>query len=341
MKNISFGLLASLILGLSLFPALSQAEEQPVKVSVLPSTDSSTYNLGNPLQQALVRLYKETGTYTPSSSDEALPGFTPIEISRAMRNNSVDAVSFVLLEQERISVFLFDKSHPLEFIVSSKNFNDSPRTALNSSYIESKFRSAFNEVIVSHKEEKYQELPGARSEKLADSSRRANRDPRIAEESRVLFRELSSLTDSNTYIGASLGMSRFGSEGTSASTVTFGLSAGYQIKPRVSIEGGLSASTYLIGSIGGRYALPFKEEFVKLSVGLDVASVLFSITQNYGYGSPNLTYNSPPLTRGTFFVGPGIFFDIPLLGATLRGDLRFYTGTGTIIVGTYGLVYYL
>ncbi|NBX76250.1 MAG: hypothetical protein EBQ92_06820 [Proteobacteria bacterium] len=341
MKLISFSLLATLIFGFSVSPSFVLADEQPTKVSVLPSTDSSTFNLGAPLQQALARLYKEAGTYSPTTSDEELSGFTPLEISRTIRKNNMDALSFALLEQERISVFLFDKNHPLEFIVSSKNFTDAPRTGITSAFIESKFRSAFNEVVVYHREEKYQELPGARTEKLADASKRTVRDPRIADESRVLFRELSSLTDSNAYIGASLGMSRFGSEGTSASTVTFGLSAGYQIKPRVSIEGGLSASTYLIGSIGGRYALPFKEEFIKLSVGLDVASVLFSITQNYGYGSPNLTYNSPPLTRGTFFVGPGIFFDIPLLGATLRGDLRFYTGTGTIIVGTYGLVYYL
>jgi len=341
MKTLSFGLLGSLIIGLSVFSTVLQAEEQPIKISVLPSTDSSTYNLGSPLQQALARLYKETGTYLPSTSDEALSGFTPLEISRAMRDKNVTALSFVLLEQERISVFLFDKNHPLQFIVSSRNLTSGTQAAINSAMIETQFKSAFKEVLASHKEEKFQELPGAKAEKLADSSKRTKRDPRMAEESRVLFRELSSLTDSPLYIGAHLGMSRFGSEGTSSSTVTFALSGGYQIKPRISIEGGLSASTYLIGSVGGRYALPFKEESVKLSVGLDIASVLFSITQNYGYGSPNLTYNSPPLNRGTFFVGPGIFFDIPLLGATLRGDLRFYTGTGTIIVGTYGLIYYL
>lgn len=341
MKTSSFGFLIALVLVWSGFSSVVKADDQPTSVAVLPSTDSSTYNLGTPLQQALVRLYRESGSFSPSLSDQTLEGFTPIEISRVIREQKVSALSFVLLEQERLSVFIFDKTHPLEFIVSSQNLTGAPATGITSTFIEAKFRAAFNDATRFHKEENYQELPGARTDKIASASKRSQQDPRIADESRVLFRELSSQTDSSVYLGAQIGMSRFGSEGTSSSTVTFGLNTGYQFNPRVSAEAGLSASTYLIGSLGGRYALPFKEEFIKLSVGFDVASVLASITQNSGYGSPNLTYNSPPLSKGTFFLGPGIFFDIPLLGATLRGDLRFYTGTGTIIVGTYGLVYYL
>lgn len=319
--------------GLAGTEARAQDRVEPVKIAVLPSTDSSTYNLGTSLQQALLKLYRKNGTYQPTLSAEPLEGFTPAEISRAMLDQNVSSLTFVLLEQERVSVFLFDKNHPSQFIVSSKNLTEGS--------VETNFRAAFEETILFHKNERYQELPGAKSDKLTSSFKFSKPDPRIAEESRLLFRELSAQTDSSVYVGAQLGMSRFGNQGTSSSTVTFGLTGGYQIAPRISVEGGLSASTYLMGSIGGRYALPFKEEFVKFSIGLDVASVLASITQNTGYGSPNLTYNSPPLNRGAFFVGPGIFFDIPLLGATLRGDLRFYAGSGTVIVGTYGLVYYL
>ncbi|NBT57494.1 hypothetical protein EBT16_01805 [bacterium] len=334
-----FYLLIGLVLVLS--QHFAKADTQPLKVAVLPSTDSTTYNLGTPLQKALERLYQETGSYLPSLSEEPLQGFTPIEVSRAMRNQNVGALSFVLLEPERISVFLFDYDHPLQFIVSSKTLDDVPASALDSAHIETKFRAAFKEVLRFHKEERFQELPGARSERVATYMKHSRQDKKIADETRVLFRELASQTDSPLYLGAQIGMSRFRSQNTSSSTVTFGVNAGYQIKPRISAELGVAASTYLIGSLGARYALPFKEEIVKLSIGLDVASVVASITQNSGYGSPNLTYNSPPLKNGSFFVGPGIFFDIPLLGAVLRGDLRFYTGNGTIIVGTYGFVYYL
>lgn len=340
MRQISL-LFVALIGSLMLCSTPIKADEKPLKVAVLPSTDSSAYNLGGALQSALERLFKETGIYSPIISEDPLQGFTPIEVGRAIRNLEVNALSFVLLEQERISVFLFDSDHPLKFIVSSQNLNDAPATKIDSIHLENKFREAFNEAIRSHKEERYQELPGARSDRVTSYMKHSRQDPKIAGETRILFRELAAQTDTSTYLGANIGMSRFSSANTSSSTVTFGLTGGFQVQPRVSAELGLAASTYLIGSLGGRYAIPFKEEVVKFSIGFDVASVLASITQNSGYGSPNLTYNSPPFKSGSFLYGPGIFFDIPLLGATLRGDLRFYTGSGTIIVGTYGFIYYL
>ncbi|MFM8268939.1 MAG: outer membrane beta-barrel protein [Pseudomonadota bacterium] len=332
MKPFSFGLLASVVFSLSVCFSFLRADESPAKVAILPSTDSSTYDLGSDLQKALSKLYRESGNYLPSQSELNLESFTPPEVSRLMVELNVNALSFVLLEQERLSLFLFDKNHPLQFIVSSKTLNND---------IESKFKLAFEDLTRLHKEERYQELPGAKNERVASTTKWPKRDPRIADEARVLFRTLSSQTNSSVYVGAQIGMSRFSQQENSSSAVTFGFNGGYEINPRVTVEAGLSASSFLITSLGGRYALPFKEELFKLSVGLDVASVLASITQNSLYGPSNLTEKSPSFRTGSFFVGPGIFFDIPLLGATLRGDLRFYTGSGTIIVGTYGLVYYL
>jgi hypothetical protein len=39
--------------------------------------------------------------------------------------------------------------------------------------------------------------------------------------------------------------------------------------------------------------------------------------------------------------GGGIAFDVPLLGATMRGEFAYYTGGGSVLLGTYGLAYSL
>ncbi|NBW98638.1 hypothetical protein EBR03_03615 [bacterium] len=319
---------------------LTWAEAPLRKLSVLPTTDSSAYGLGSALQSALSTLYQQAGTYEVTTSNEALPGFTPLEISRMLEANRTELLSFVLLEPERLSIFIFDKEQPLQFIVSTKSFNDGTPAPIDSALIETRFREAFAEATTSLAQKAFQDLPGANAD--AAIAKNERRDNRIAQETRLLFRELASQTDSSLYFGAQIGMARFGSAGQSSSTVAFGFNGGYQVAPRISVEAGLSASTYLMGSLGARYKIPFAEEIVTLSVGLDAASVFRAITQKAGYTNPNLQYNSPPINDGSLFVGPGIFFDIPLLGAALRGDIRLYVGNGSnILMGTYGFVYYL
>ncbi|NDD05923.1 MAG: hypothetical protein EB078_13550, partial [Proteobacteria bacterium] len=241
-------------------------------------------------------------------------------------------------------IFLFDKDHDSQFLVSSRPLSDFSGTKIDFPFVETRFREAFTEVMRLYHEEQYQPLPGSQSEppQVATNTSFANRpDPRLAAESRALFRELSSQTDSSFRLGAQIGMARFSSQGTTASNVAFGLAAGYDLFPRFSLEAGFSLASYLMAQGGIRYLLPFAEKQVKLSIGVEVANVISPISQNVGYVSQGFSYESPPIPRGSFFAGPGIFFEIPLLGAGLRGDLRMYFGNGTILMGTYGFVYHI
>lgn len=340
MKTSSFLLVVSFLLAF-LSPRSAPARTDRKKLSVLATSDTTTYGLALPLQTALATLYDQTGLFKVETSGLNLQGFSPIEISRALRDLNSEAISFALIEQERISIFLFDSGHPFEFIVTTENLMVDQSGVVTSPIIEAQFRKGFEQVIQKIQSNQYEALPSAQSDRVTQK-KESRRDKRIAQETRILFRELASQTDSAYHLGAQIGMTRFGAEGKSSSVVTFGLNGGYAITPKISLDVGVSASTYVMGSVGGRYWFPIGDQVVKIGAGFDIANVLKNITQNAGYFMPNLTYNNPPIRNGAFLVGPGVFFDIPLLGAALRGDLRVLVGAGhTVVMGTYGFIYYL
>lgn len=328
-----------LVVFLGSAPGLSATEDN--RLSVLLSSDTSNYGLGEPLQTALVTLFSESQLFSVQAAPVSITGFTPIDIARQLEQLNSDSLSFVLLEQERISIFLFNKSHPFEFIVSSESLQPPPAQTVDSTFIENQFRTAFEKVTQQYKKEEYQSLPSAQNQK-SNQPQDKRRERLIAQETRILFRELASQTDSLFHLGAQIGMSRFGSEGKSASVVTFGVNSGYQVSKSITAEVGFNASSYAMGFLGGRYWLTLGDQIVKIGGGLDVAHVFGAITQNSGYAALDLTYNHPPLESGSNFFGPGISFDIPLLGAALRGDLKFLIGSDhSVFIGTYGFVYYL
>jgi len=339
MKNLTLRLCGLFVfLSFLIYPLKALAESNRPKLAILPSTDTSSYRLGAPLQNALGILFKQQNQFEVLVSKNELAGFSPQDIKSSMTIEGSELLSFVLLEQARISIFLFDSSHPAEYLYSSQVFSDSPTTKVDTPQIEKRFREAFTQVMAAHKQAQYQPLPGTKQQSTNLSSNKFS-DPRIAEESRTLFRELSSQLESPFSIGAQIGMARFSSQGTTSSTVAFGLMGNYQLSPRVLLEAGANVSHYLMIQGGPRYVLPLNEKVVKFSVGLDIANVVTPVTQNLGYVSSSFSYDNPPIARGSLFFGPSLFFEIPLLGASLRGDLRFYTGSGTILMGTYGFVY--
>ena len=334
MMKISKILLGLLIL--SFWGHLSAASEtsSKLKLKLLPTSDNASLELGSVVDQKLFELYQQQSPFEVTLSNVELPGFTPLEIRRAIRDSEGELISFALLEEERLSIFLFNKFRPLEFIVSSQG-PVNPKSSLD---LDKSLKKAFSDVLLSYQFDRYQKLPTANSPALARSSKL---DPKAAEETRLLFRELASQMDTTFSLGAQIGMTRFASDSTSSSVVTFGVHGGYQVNPRYSLEGGLFFSSYLTGTAGARYWMPFAEEVVKLGVGLDLAQVFLPITQNSGYGGIDLTYNAPKISNGALFAGPGLFFDIPLLGASMRGELRLFFGSTTLLMGSYGLVYYL
>lgn len=308
----------------------SAGESSAERLAVLPSTDNSTFQIPGPLQSALVSLFQDEKQFEVLTSSESLDSFNEADIKAAFEKLQVSYLSFSVLEQNRISVFIFSHQNTNQFIASSKLFSQG-------SELEGQLRAAVQEALNALKAKQFKFLPGA----VVAQSDSQSSQLGLSENSRALFRELSSMTDSPIYMGAQIGMARLANKENTSSTVVFGVSGGYQFHPQWSAEAGLSVSSYLMGTLGGRYHIPIMEKVIKLSIGFDVASILGPVSQNSSYNSdPQFSY-SPNIKTGSILAGPGVFFDIPLLGAALRGDLRFFTGSSTVLVGTYGFIYYL
>lgn len=302
-------------------------------IAVLPTTDQSRFNFTVPLQKGLGRLLEESQRYSVVLSNRTIGAYSPEVIRTLMEEEHVEALSFALLENTRISVFFFHHDHPKEYIAQSQLFKD-PKE------LEEKFKSIVKSVLEMETQGKYSLLPG-QSDGDRKAPKLAYKSLKLEGDARRLFREFSTISDSPISLGAQIGMARFSNQSVSSSTVIFEVTGGYQLNPDFSLEAGMSVSSYLLGHAGIRYSIPIAEKVVRFAVGLDGATVMANITQNNTENTSLNSYYAPKLNSGSLLVGPGIFFDIPLLGATLRGDLRFYTGATSVFIGTYGFVYYL
>lgn len=334
MPNQSFGFVRFLILtvALGLLPTSLFAENR--KVVIMPTTDSTSYGLAESLQYGLGVLYQEAKKFDVYSATTGVQGFTAEAIQGSFQSSPGDILSFVYLEESRISVFLFDRTRPSDFIVSWKTLTDNSGAPLNSEFVETQFRSAFTDLMAAYDKGEFQQLPG--SEVTTETMRVARSEEmrKKAEDSRTLFRELAAMEYSPLYMGAGIGMSRFAASGSSASTVNLGLALGYRFDNEWSAELGADVFSYAVLHAGPRYTIPLADHYVKAAVGLDIGSVAAVVTQNRGFASS-------AIETGSLLVGPALTVDIPLLGATLRADIRAYFGGATILLGTYGIVYNL
>jgi hypothetical protein len=307
----------------------------PVRsVAVLPTTDTTRYGLGPALQTALVQLLSSYRNFKPIVSEQVLGGFTKADIDRTFRTTQTDTVGFVYLEQQRVSVFLFDGERPSEFIVTYRLLNSPPQGKMTSQYIEASFREAVHDLITRYNTNQFEVLPGAKVEgnNLAKNEGWLNRQQ--VEDTKRLYRELAAKEESTYYLGAGIGMARYSGNINSNSTVNFGGYGGARISERVSIDAGFDFFTYALFHADGHYHLPLSEKYISLFLGLGFGNVLGSITSSKGVSSNNID-------KGATVVGPSLSFDIPLLGATIRGDMRLYAGAATIFLGTYGIVFSL
>lgn len=307
-------------------PAFS--ENNPARtLSILPTTDLSGYNLGEPLQYALGQLYQSTGAFQVQLANYQLLGFGKQEIAKTFQAVQSQMFSFTYMEKQRISVFLFDSQKPGGFIVAYRPLNNPPNGQLTSEFIEGKFRECVNDALGAYQDGQFQPLPG-------DDSSDSVQDQQKAEEARRLFREIAALEEKTWYIGANVGMARFSANATSASTVDFGGYAGARLGERMKAELGLDLFTYALLHGDLRYALPVAEKYINLSATLGAASFLGRLTENKGASSTT----TQGIRNGQMVFGPGFGFEVPLLGATLRGDLRLYLGSATVLLGSYGVV---
>lgn len=312
-------------------PAQPQAGSGLPPVAVLPTTDASQLNLAGPLQYALAQIYQQTREFDVKLSSYALNGFTEAHLKKAYAANGATLLSFCYMEKERVSLFLFNPALPKHFFSASQSIIE-PGKPVTNELIEERFRRAFADLMAAYKGGQQQLLPGASvdSDSLANAEDAEAR--RRAAEAKNLFRELTSLQEKFYYLGTHIGMARFKDDIQAASTVNFGLMAGLKLSTDFRVEAGIDFFSYATAQVGARYVLPFDQKYVTLSVGLGGCQVLSQLTANRGFTGSSLP-------SGKTLFGPGIGFDIPLLGANIRGDIRYYMGSATILFGTYGIVY--
>lgn len=305
------------------------ADDQSRTVTILPTTDTSEFGLAEPLQNAYGQLLQAYGIFRAQLSGYTLASFTSPDIAKAFGVVHSDALGFVYMEKQRVSVFLFDSKHPQEFLVAYRLLLDPPSGQLTSEFIEARFREAVYEVVALYSSNQFQTLPG-QEHVASNDSEKVHASP---DHVRRLFRELASIEDRKYYVGADVGMARFSTESDSASTINFGGYGGARLSQRISAELGFDIFSYALLHLDGRYLLPFAEKYVALSLSAGIARFMGSVTDNRGISST--------IPTGEMVFGPGVGFDIPLLGANLRGELRFYTGSANVLLGSYGIVYSL
>src|SRR5690606_19768260 len=131
-----------------------------------------------------------------------------------------------------------------------------------------------------------------------------------------------------------LGMARFAAHGSSASVVNVGAFLGYRPWDFMQLEVGASVFSYFLVDGSVKVKIPLMERYVALFAGMGVGSVLAVVTQNRGF-------NSAFVELGEMMPTPVLAFEVPLLGASIRGEMRFYVGSTTIFMGTYGVSYSL
>ncbi len=305
-------------------------------VIILPSTDSSGLNLAVPLQYALAQLFQQAENFDVQISTYVLPGYTTDDVKSARDYLKSDLMSFLYFEKERLSVFLFDNKEPNSFIVITEPLTGAPGGRLDNTFIETKFRAAFNKVLEDHTNRKFQPLPssGGTSERSEVATAEGTEADRKVNRSRMLFRELASIQDRPIYLGGSIGMARASAESVSSSTVHFGGHLGYHIGRRYDVEFGFDFFNHSMVRGDFRYHFSLPQRFMIVSAGLSVGKILSRVTRS-------LSGSSPTFEAGQMIFGPTASFNIPLLGTSIRGELRCYLGGGSIITGTYGISYSL
>jgi hypothetical protein len=314
-------------------PAEPPANTKVRTVAVLPATDTSNLGLGPSLQGAIGTLLQQTNVFTVQPVNYALPGFSESDVARAFQTVNTEMIAQVYLEGERVSIFMFDSARPKEFVVAAQTLMDPMLgNEITPQVVEYKLRMAFNDALAAYYKGEYQPLPGARQDQTLAT--KAPDDPRErAAESRRLFRELATIESSKYYVGADLGMARFsgGGEGSS-SNVNFGAYGGMAVSQRIRLEAGFEFFSYALAHIDAKYEIALSERYLFIDLSIGLGHIFGTI-----FGPRSDT--EPSLKNGTTAIGPGISFNVPLLGASVRGELKFYVGGGSIFMGTYGISY--
>lgn len=311
------------------------------RLAILNTIDKTELGLAQTLQEGLGNSAAQTSFFQTFYANYFLTSFDENKIQSDFKKVGADLMSYVYLENTRISIYLLDSTHPKEFIVSSQNFGNPEGEVVSGSDIQSAFKTAFQEVISSYVAKEYQLLPGVEQNStfLAQEDELTSAQFSTADVKK-LYRELSSITTTPIYVGANVGMSRFEtlsslSEKTFASTVNIGAVLGYRLFSPISFELGADMFTHLMLHTELRAQIPLGQRYFTVSISGGAARFMTQPTKNLGYSGTNT------ISQGTMVFGPGLGIDIPLLGLNVRVEGRYYTGSTSVFLGTYGIVYSL
>jgi len=322
------------------WPRTASAVEPPRSgrtVTVLKAQEAVDWGLGEAVQAMLARHLRDgAGEFRVSLSPVSAVSYDPGEIARLHAGLESEVLVMPYLEAQRISVFLFDASLPGEFVVASLPLFGGGVARPTNAIIRRALKGSLDEALAAYRKRAFKPLPKTPSDGTSEKEEDYAIRVRRYRDSRRLFGELSAEEDRGPlYIGASIGMSRFGSSGRSSSTVALGAYAGSNVWDRLQAEVGVRVFTFALGEIDLRYRLPLAEKYVTLALGLGMAKVLALVAETDGFDQTSF------YTTG-ILAGPGLSLEIPLLGAQLRGSCKWYIGDGkSVILGSYGVSYTL
>jgi hypothetical protein len=311
------------------------------KLAILETTDKSQFGLAPVLQEGLAKAAANTNLFQAYLANYSLSGFDEASIRADFKKVGADLMSYVYVENNRLSIFFFDSGHPKEFIMSYRDLRAQDGQNISGTEIENAFSQSFQEVISSYLAKEYQSLRGTPKENHQELAQNSVSDSNFSTtDVKRLYRELASISQTPLYIGANVGMSRFETIAanltkTHASTVNIGGVLGYRLLSPISVEIGADIFTHFMIHSDLRGQIPLGSNFISISLSAGAARFMTQPTENLGYAGAN------QISQGTMVYGPGFGVEIPLLGLTIRAEARFYTGSTSVFLGTYGIVYSL
>ncbi len=299
-------------------------------IAVLETTDSAGWNVATRLQNALAERFTKSRLFEAQTHPLSLTAYTPEALKTAYDQTRTELLSFAYVDKERIALFLFDYNRPGRYIATSEAMVGSPTGRITNEWLDARFGLAFTTLLRRYAAGDFEAIPSQEPEGETTAEPEMSRD----EKGRRLFQELSKLQDGSLYIGTHIGMARFESQGRAASTVNVGLFSGIKLYDRLRLEAGVDLFSYMLLHGDVRVTLPIAERYVALNLGVSVNHITATVTQNRGF--------NPTFVRtGQVLFGPTLSFDVPLLGASVRGDIKALFGETTILLATYGLAYTL
>lgn len=297
-------------------------------MAVLQTTTTAAAASASEIQNLLADKFTKTRLFQTQTQNGSLAGYDLKSLEDAFNKTGTDLLSFAYVDNERVALFLFDSDRPGKYIATSDPLKGSPTNRLTPEWVDLRMSAAFTELMRQYAMAKFEDIPTPPAAEV--TSQELTKEER----GRRLFNELSMLQDGSFYLGANLGMARFSAQGSSASVVSIGGYAGIKILPRIRLEAGADIFSYLLLHADLRLQVPIAERYLVVSLGGGVNQIAAVVTQNRGF---NPTY----LQTGQMLFGPSISFDVPLMGASIRGDIRVLFGSAAILLATYGLSYTL